>query len=127
MLDNNETCKSSAFKVDVLAVENELNHQAKEASRLQQELNSARDNIQKTGQVISDSLHRSVYRNAELSQLSATSLQSIEQFGKSNANNNNSVFKPSSLPTFPSNEVTLLTNTKIHLENALENSQVQNV
>lgn len=126
---NKQASNAISTKIDVMALEDELNHQAKETNRLQQELNSARDNIQRTGQAISNSLHTSVYGNNEPLHQSNTLFQPIQHnsFGNSNANNNHNVMNPSVMPAFQPNEITVLTNTKIHLENALEDSQVSSI
>ena len=111
-----ENCQppvESKPKIDVLALEKEFDFQAKEADRLQQELNTARDNIQKTGRAISDGLRNSTTIQPILPQ--SYLFNPIQH--NANSNNNN-------MSNNLSNEVSVLTNTKIHLENALEDSQV---
>ena len=103
-------------KIDIVALEKEFDKQAKEASRLQQELNTARDNIQKTGQVISDNLRCSVEEKTHMHNSGYAFSEPLQYRANTSNNNLNSYHQTS--------EVSALTNTKIHLENALEDSQV---
>ena len=116
-LDEQPPPALTTSKIDIITLEKEFDKQAKEASRLQQELNTARDNIHKTGLVISDSLKNSITGRPQ----PTVSQSNLSEPSKLQANTNNN-----NLNSFhENNEISVLTNTKIHLENALEDSQVR--